>query len=89
MTKYILLFYSAVSLVSLLLYGYDKLCARNRKRRVRESVLLSFTLLGGAVGALLGMNLFSHKTRHWYFWAVALLALILQALLLIWSLGLL
>ena len=47
------------------------------------ALALACVLLGGAVGALLGMKLFRHKTRRWYFWAVALLGLALQALLLI------
>ena len=83
MTTYLLLFYAAASLIALVTYGYDKHCAKQRKRRIRESVLLTLALLGGAVGALLGMKLFRHKTRRWYFWAVALLGLALQALLLI------
>ena len=67
-----------MSLLSFILYGQDKLRARKNRWRIRESVLLGTAFLGGAVGALLGMELFRHKTKHWYFWVVALLGLIWQ-----------
>ena len=38
-------------------------------------VLLLLGFFGGAAGALLGMLIFRHKTRRWYFWAVNLAAL--------------
>lgn len=69
---------AGMSALTLFLYGWDKLCAKWNKRRIRESVLLTLPLLGGAVGALLGMLLFRHKTRHSYFWAVAFLGLVLE-----------
>lgn len=69
---------AAMSAVTLLLYGWDKLCAKWNKRRIRETVLLTLPLLGGALGALLGMLLFRHKTRHWYFWAFAFLGIALE-----------
>ena len=43
--------------------------------------LLGVGFFGGAVGALLGMNLFHHKTRHWYFWIVNIFSLALHAAL--------
>lgn len=78
--------YGAVSLITFLLYGIDKLKARRHAWRIKESVLLGFSFLGGAVGALLGMALFRHKTRHWYFRVVAVLGLLWQAALLIFLL---
>ena len=71
----------AMSLIAFVLYGIDKRRAKRQEWRVRESVLLGFAFLGGAVGALLGMNLFRHKTKHWYFRAVALLGLAWQVAL--------
>ena len=51
-----------VNLLSCLVYGWDKLMARSRKRRVPEATLLALGALGGSVGAMLGMVLFRHKT---------------------------
>ena len=77
--RYYLIFLAVMSAVAFLLYGADKRKARNGRWRIRESTLLLTGFFGGAVGALLGMELFRHKTRHWYFWLVNLLGLLVQA----------
>ncbi|MBP3437643.1 MAG: DUF1294 domain-containing protein [Clostridia bacterium] len=64
--------------LSFVLYGVDKFKAKKNLWRIKESVLLLFGFLGGALGALLAMYLFRHKTRHWYFWAVNILGLLWQ-----------
>lgn len=51
----------ATSLVSFLLYGADKLFAKQHKRRIPEATLLLFTFLGGSLGAALAMVVFRHK----------------------------
>lgn len=56
-----------LSLVDFLLMGLDKGLARGESRRIPERVLLGLALLGGSPGGVLGMKLFRHKTRHWYF----------------------
>ena len=83
MIKYILLAYAVLSLIALLLYASDKRKAKKNRWRIPEKVLLGIGFLGGSVGALLGMNLFRHKTKHWYFWAVNLLGLLWQVALLV------
>ncbi len=75
--------YAALSLLALLLYASDKRRAKKKCWRISENVLLGIGFFGGAFGALLGMNLFRHKTRHWYFWAVNLLGLAWQVALLV------
>lgn len=67
-----------VSLVAFLLYGLDKRRARRGAWRIKESVLLSFGFFGGAIGALLGMRTFRHKTRHLRFYFVNVLGLLWQ-----------
>lgn len=52
----------AWNIIVMLVYAWDKLCARRGKRRIRESVLLIIALLMGSVGAIFGMVLFNHKT---------------------------
>ncbi len=58
-----------MSVLAFVLYGVDKHKAQAGKWRIPEAVLLGVGLLGGSMGALLGMYLFRHKTKHWYFWA--------------------
>ena len=66
---------AVLSLVTLVLYGTDKARAKRGAWRISERTLLLCSLLGGAIGGLIAMRLFRHKTRHWYFWAVNFLAL--------------
>lgn len=74
----------AVNLLAFALMGIDKVKAGRGNRRVRERTLFLFPLLGGALGGALGMLLFHHKTRKWYFaYGLPLLALA-QLLLLGW-----
>lgn len=52
-----------ISGATFLLYGYDKMQARNMEWRVSELTLQFLGLLGGWPGALVGMHFFQHKTR--------------------------
>lgn len=54
----------AVNVVTFALFGYDKYCATHDKWRVRESTLLLWSAIGGALGAGVAMNFFRHKTLH-------------------------
>ena len=61
----------AINLVTFAVYGIDKRRARRGAWRVPEKTLFLLPLLGGIIGALLGMRVFRHKTKHWYFvWGV-------------------
>ena len=68
MTKYLLyallLYLAAINIVAFFLYGIDKWKARHDKWRVTEARLLSVALLGGSLGAFLGMKVWHHKTQH-------------------------
>ncbi|MBR3554971.1 MAG: DUF1294 domain-containing protein [Oscillospiraceae bacterium] len=72
------------SLVAFIAMGADKRKARKGKWRVPEATLFLFALLGGGLGATLGMHVFHHKTKHWYFrWGLPLILLV-QLVLVIW-----
>ena len=58
---------AVMSVVSFLLMGWDKRCAKRGMWRVPEKALFLTAILMGAVGGAIGMNVFRHKTRHWYF----------------------
>ena len=78
---YYLIFLAVMSLLTLILYKADKVKAQKHKWRIKEATLLGCGFFGGAIGALLGMKLFRHKTKHWYFWAVNILGLLWQVAL--------
>ena len=66
------------SAVSFFLYGIDKWKAKRGAWRISEKALLLWGFACGSVGALAAMQLFRHKTKHFYFYVVNVLGLILQ-----------
>ena len=67
-----------VNVLAFALYGIDKLKAKKGAWRIPESTLLLVAFLGGSLGALLGMELFRHKTKHAKFKVLVPLFLILH-----------
>ena len=53
-----------INAVAFFVYGIDKLKARKGWWRMSESTLLLLALVGGSVGAWLGMKAWHHKTMH-------------------------
>lgn len=77
-------FYLAIiNAFSFLLMLSDKHRARKKLWRIPEKVLLGSALLGGSLGALLGMYTFRHKTRHRRFSVGLPLIFIAQAILIL------
>ena len=75
MLKVALIYLSTVSVLTLLIYGWDKLLAVGGGRRIPERTLLFTSVIGGALGGLLGMLLFRHKTRRVKFFTVNIFSL--------------
>ena len=74
------------NLLAFALMGLDKARAGRGKWRISEKTLFLFPLLGGALGGLLGMMTFHHKTRKWYFvWGFFLLALAQLMVFIYWT----
>ena len=65
MMKEIVIYYLIlVNIVTFIVYGIDKLKARKSLWRIREAALLMLAVLGGSIGAWLGMKVWHHKTLH-------------------------
>ncbi len=73
------LYLAAVNIAAFLTYGADKRRAKRGQWRIPERTLFLLPLLGGSVGGILGMRVFHHKTKHWYF-RVGLPAILLAQL---------
>lgn len=76
-----------VNMVGFVLMGVDKRRARRDQWRISEKTLFLPPLLGGTVGAILGMRVFHHKTKHWYFRYGLPALLVLQLALAAWIYG--
>ena len=80
----LLVWLAVINLLTFIVYGADKRRARKGKWRVPEKMLFLLPLLGGSIGALLGMRVFHHKTKHWYFvWGIPAI-LLAQIALAVW-----
>ena len=80
----LLVWLAVINLLTFIVYGADKRRARKGKWRVPEKTLFLLLLLGGSIGALLGMRVFHHKTKHWYFvWGIPAI-LLAQIALAVW-----
>lgn len=78
---FVALYLTVINLTGFAVMGIDKRKAVRHLWRVRESTLFLIALLGGSIGSILGMHMFRHKTRHWYFVYGMPAILVLQILL--------
>lgn len=77
----IIIYLVVINCTSFITMGVDKYKARKRTWRIPESTLFVLALIGGSIGSIMGMHLFHHKTRHWYFLYGMPAILIVQILL--------
>jgi uncharacterized membrane protein YsdA (DUF1294 family) len=53
-----------INVLTFLVYGIDKWMAKQGSWRISEATLLTLAVIGGSIGALLGMQVWHHKTQH-------------------------
>lgn len=58
---YLLVYLIIINLFSFILFGIDKKKAERKEWRISESSLIGVSILGGSIGALIGMVIFKHK----------------------------
>ena len=59
-----LYYLAAINVITFLIYGIDKWKAKKHKWRISESTLLMLAVIGGSVGAWIGMKTWHHKSLH-------------------------
>ena len=64
MTEALLYYLIVINIVTFLVYGIDKWKAKQGSWRISEAILLILAVIGGSIGALLGMKVWHHKTMH-------------------------
>ena len=64
MTQIIVYYLIALNIVTFFVYGIDKWKAKQGSWRISEATLLILAVIGGSIGALLGMKVWNHKTMH-------------------------
>ena len=81
--KILIVYLLIINLIGFIIMGMDKRKAIRHTYRIPEKTLFLAALLGGSIGSILGMQLFRHKTKHWYFVIGMPAILILQILLIL------
>ena len=81
MENALLYYIIVVNIVTFLVYGIDKWKAKQGSWRISEATLLMLAVIGGSIGALLGMKVWRHKTQHKKFKYGLPLILIIQIIL--------
>ncbi|MBR6892912.1 MAG: DUF1294 domain-containing protein [Bacteroidaceae bacterium] len=80
--KIIVIYLIVINVVTFFIYGIDKWKAMRSKWRISEAMLLGLAVIGGSIGAWLGMKVWHHKTMHKKFKYGIPLILIVQITLL-------
>lgn len=78
-------YFTVLSLLALIMMKVDKSQAQRRGQRIPEKNLWSVAILGGGIGAYIGMMMFRHKTKHTNFRVGFLMLAVIDASALIWS----
>lgn len=84
MTGWIEVYLIAANLAAFALMGADKRRAQRCRWRIPERTLFLSALVGGSLGAILGMYFFHHKTKHLHFVVGLPLILLAQLILGVW-----
>ncbi len=80
----IYLYLLIINAAALLLMLADKMKSKRGAWRIPEATLIGIAAMGGSIGALVGMHLFRHKTRHIKFTLGIPLILAVQIGLILW-----
>ena len=78
----------ALNLITFIIYGIDKLKAKKAKWRISEATLLLLAVIGGSIGAWLGLQVWRHKTQHKKFFIGIPMILTLQVIATVYLLSL-
>ncbi len=81
--KNIVIYLILINFIAFLSMYIDKKKAIKGKWRIKESTLLMLALVGGSVGAIIGMYAFHHKTQKPRFFLGIPIIIVLQILIVI------
>lgn len=78
MQNFIIIALLILNIFGFILVSLDKYKAKNRLWRIPERSFFILSILGGGIGIYIGLFLFNHKTRHWYFMVIIPLIILAQ-----------
>ena len=83
----VLIYLAVINVVAFILYGIDKFKAKQSKWRISEVSLLGLAVIGGSIGAWIGMAVWHHKTLHKKFKYGIPLIVVIQIGLVLWAIS--
>lgn len=81
MVAYIFYILIGINLITYLIFGIDKVKAKNKSWRIPEKTLYTLAFFGGSLGAIIGMIQFRHKTQKTEFKNVIFIIVLVQMML--------
>ena len=63
----IVTYFLIINIIGFAMMGIDKWKAKHHAWRIPENTLFIVAIIGGSLGAIIGMYTFRHMTKHWYF----------------------
>ena len=75
--EFSMIYFLIVNCIGFIIMTIDKSKAKHHLYRISEKALFTVAIIGGSLGVWLGMYLFHHKTKHWYFvWGIPMIVII-------------
>ena len=75
--EFSMIYFLIINCIGFIIMKIDKSKAKHHLYRISEKVLFTVAIIGGSLGVWLGMYLFHHKTKHWYFvWGIPIIVII-------------
>ena len=72
-----MIYFLIINCIGFIIMKIDKSKAKHHLCRISEKALFTVAIIGGSLGVWLGMYLFHHKTKHWYFvWGIPIIVII-------------
>ncbi|MCA1057795.1 DUF1294 domain-containing protein [Rossellomorea aquimaris] len=84
LTEILYLYAVVINIIGFIIMGRDKRKAERHEYRISERVLWQVAIVGGSVGAYIGMKVYRHKTKHKQFAIGFPLLVMLHCILFIW-----
>ncbi|MGM0752421.1 MAG: DUF1294 domain-containing protein [Bacillota bacterium] len=83
-TGILYLYAIVINIIGFIIMGRDKRKAQRNEYRIKESTLWQVAILGGSIGAYMGMKVYRHKTKHKVFAFGFPFLVMLHSVLFIW-----
>lgn len=75
--EFSMIYFLIINCIGFIIMKIDKFKAKHHLYRISEKALFTVAIIGGSLGVWLGMYLFHHKTKHWYFvWGIPMIVII-------------